>query len=217
MSGGVNRDAIVDTFKASCGSYIEKLTHCIQERFKDLVEKDVFKALKLFDVNTWPKDKDTLQDYGLVELSFLTQHCEKLLEKKKVSLESINSEWDNFKYFWLSNLTHLPRKVIWSLLITSYASNYPNLAHIIELLLVFPASNAIVERGFSTMRRIKTDWRCCLAENTLDHLMRISLEGPQLSSFNPDKATAAFFATPRRPNVQPYKRKMSERESDDSE
>ena len=65
-------------------------------------------------------------------------------------------------------------------------------------------SNAVVECGFSIMRRIRSAWRCSLAEATLEHLMRITSEGPPLSAFDPGKAVAKFFSRARRPNVQPY-------------
>ena len=56
--------------------------------------------------------------------------------------------------------------------------------------MVFPISNAKVERGFSAMRRIKTDWRSSLGEDTLDSLMRISIDGPSLEHFDPKPAVA---------------------------
>ena len=72
---------------------------------------------------------------------------------------------------------------------------HPNLATLVELLLVFPVSNATVERGFSAMKRIKSDWRNRLNEETLDNLMRISIEGPPLSGFDPQVAVDFFCNT----------------------
>ena len=63
-----------------------------------------------------------------------------------------------------------------------------------------------MERGFSAMRRIKSDWRCRLGEETMDYLLRISIEGLRRSAFDPRMAVEKFFATPRRPDVQPYGR-----------
>ena len=59
------------------------------------------------------------------------------------------------------------------MLLTTLDSKYPNLVYLFELLLVFPVSNAKVERGFSTMRRIKSDWRNRLSEDAFGHLMRM--------------------------------------------
>ena len=94
-------------------------------------------------------------------------------------------------------------------LLTKLKSKYPSLATLVELLLVFLVSNATGERGFSAMKRIKSDLRDRLNEETLDNLMRISIEGPPLSGFDPQVAVEQFFTTPRRPDIQPYGRKRS--------
>jgi hypothetical protein len=47
----------------------------------------------------------------------------------------------------------------------------------------------VVKHGIS--RKI-TDWRCRLGESTLDHLIRISVDGPSLL-FDPDMAVHRFF------------------------
>ena len=72
------------------------------------------------------------------------------------------------------------------------------------ILLVFPDSKAIVEHGFSAMRRINSDWQSSLSEDTVDHLMRIDVNGPPLAQFDPTLAVQRFFSTPRRPHIQPY-------------
>jgi hypothetical protein len=47
---------------------------------------------------------------------------------------------------------------------------------LVELLLSIPISNAKVERMFSLMNRVKTDFRASLTENTLNNLIRIRME-----------------------------------------
>ena len=44
------------------------------------------------------------------------------------------------------------------------------------------------ERAFSAMNHIKTDLRNHLKTPTLDHIMRISIEGPVVSDFNFERA-----------------------------
>ena len=92
----------------------------------------------------------TIREFGTSELLLVIEHFGSLL-RKKVSIDALISEWDAFKVFWLSNLRILPREEVWSLLLTTLDSKYPNLVYLFELLLVFPVSNAKVERGFSTM------------------------------------------------------------------
>ena len=124
-------------------------------------------------------------------------HFKPLLEKNQVSLSAISTEWTAFKYYAAQNLQGNSK--IWPLLLTQY-----HLIHLIEILLLFPISSATVECGFSTMRRIKTDWRSRLNEETLDHLLRISTDGLPLSEFDPNPAVELFFSTPRRPDATPY-------------
>ena len=195
-----NKIAIVSAFKTSILSYVQKLKSCVYDSLKDLEERDIFKALKLLEIGTWPKNKEALDIFGHQELSLLCDHFNTILLKNEVDIQSTASEWDAFKNFCSGNLLHLPKEKIWSLLITDNRLKYPNLGHLFEILLVFPVSNAAVERGFSAMKRIKTDWRCKLNEDTLDHLMRISIEGPPLSSFNPTDVVQRFFATTIHPN-----------------
>lgn len=63
-----------------------------------------------------------------------------------------------------------------------------------------------MERGFSTMGRVKSDERNRLNSSSLDHLMRISLDGQHPSVYSSARAADKFFTTGnRRPNIQPYK------------
>ena len=62
---------------------------------------------------------------------------------------------------------------------------------------MFPVSNANVEWGFSAMRRIKSNWWSSLNEDTLDHLMRISIKGPPLEQFDLIPGVRKFFSTQR--------------------
>ena len=107
--------------------------------------------------------------------------------------------------YWIDNLIATPSKsTLWSLLLSQYKEIFPNFVQFVCILLVFPVSNAIVEHGFSAMRRIKSDWRSSLSEDTLDHFMRISVDSLPLAQFDPTLAVQRFFSTSRRPHVQPY-------------
>ena len=52
--------------------------------------------------------------------------------------------------------------------------------------LICPVTNSKLERLFSLMNRVKTDWRSSLSRDRLDVLLRISEDGPHLEEFNPD-------------------------------
>ena len=62
-----------------------------------------------------------------------------------------------------------------------------------ELLLIHPFSNAKVERMFSRMSRVKTDWRSRLTRQNLDALLRIGEEGPTTADFDATQSIDHWF------------------------
>lgn len=62
-----------------------------------------------------------------------------------------------------------------------YADQFPNVFKLISISLILPLSTAIVERGFSVMNAgIKNKLRNSLAPETVDKLLRISINGPAM-------------------------------------
>ena len=58
-----------------------------------------------------------------------------------------------------------------------------NLTGLMESLLILPSTNSQLERFFSFMGNIKTDWGCGLKEETVEALARITIEGPDLKEW----------------------------------
>ena len=195
------RSDVLTAFHNSRKTYVKRIKECVDTRFSDF-NSQLYQAFKVLDTNTWPREKPSLDQFGHKELNTVFEHFKGLLQE--VQPESIQVEWNSFKSYWNSTLMDLQSSDVWRAFVKVSTSKYPNLGLLIRVLLTFPISNAKVERGFSTMRRIKTDWRCRLNAHTLDHLMRISIEGPSSIDFNPQCAVRKFFSTPRKPNVQPY-------------
>ena len=69
---------------------------------------------------------------------------------------------------------------------------YPNFVKLAQVCLTLPISTADCERAFSTMRRIKTRLGSEMCNSTLNHSMRISMEGPPLQHLNFDAAVDAW-------------------------
>ena len=69
-----------------------------------------------------------------------------------------------------------------------------NVLMIIEILLIIPFSNAMLERMFSRMSRVKTDWRSRLSRQNLDALLRIGEEGPEVSDFDANDSIDHWFS-----------------------
>ena len=77
---------------------------------------------------------------------------------------------------------------------------------LIEILLVLPISSAACERGFSCMKRVKSDWRSSLAPSMLRMLMYISIEGCPLEEFDNIPVLDKWWGSGRakKPGFNPY-------------
>ena len=77
---------------------------------------------------------------------------------------------------------------------------FPNLVLLVTIASTLPVSTATVERSFSDMKLIKTRLRNRLGDQTLDHAMRVCIEGPEtLSSTDLDEIIQHWKAQkPRR-------------------
>ena len=61
-----------------------------------------------------------------------------------------------------------------------------------RVMLILPLTNSQLERFFSFMGNIKTDWRCGLKEETVEVLARITTEGPDLKEQTAVQASNAI-------------------------
>ena len=65
---------------------------------------------------------------------------------------------------------------------------YPNTNHLAQIRLLLPIATAECERAFSTMHRVKSRLRSEMSNSTLNHCMRISIEGPHMEEFDFNKS-----------------------------
>ena len=77
-------------------------------------------------------------------------------------------------------------------------TKFPCLGILVEIYLVMAVSTAICERGFSCMKRVKSDWRSTLGGVQLSRLMYLSLEGPSLAQFQAAPAVSRWWGSGER-------------------
>ncbi|KAG8197548.1 hypothetical protein JTE90_007284 [Oedothorax gibbosus] len=194
-------------------NYMTALQACIDDRFSD-IKSDIIQTVKILDVTLWPSDEHLLTEFGNKEVDLLKTTLEPLLILNKVDMLMISEEWQELKMFWKHSLFHFTRNDMWKFVLKTNNEKFPNLSHLFEILLILPISNATVERGFSFMGRIKTECRNHLEEDTLEDLLRIKIEGPQLQDFSPDNAVNVFLSSSRRPSTKPYGKRKQNDDSD---
>lgn len=52
--------------------------------------------------------------------------------------EELLEEWGNFKFLWQRSLSHLNVDETWAALIVRYSDVYPNLVHMVYVMLLVP-------------------------------------------------------------------------------
>ena len=159
-----NFEASERTVREIYRTTIAALSDAISGRFESLSSCPVFRNLvAIVDCTKWPTDLTQLQSYGDSNMT------EPLLEKNSCEVAEISAEWDTLKNR-LRPLFHSSYLDVWSGVFTSseFQEDCANVLHIIELLLITPFSNAKLKRMFSTMRRVKTDWRNRLGRDGLE-------------------------------------------------
>ncbi|XP_046565011.1 zinc finger protein 862-like [Haliotis rubra] len=81
---------------AQSARVIKGLVSCLQRRFDDL-DKGIFSATKLADLNSWPTSSEDAKDFGDDCLMKLLDHFHDTLERKGVDLAAAEEEWTALK------------------------------------------------------------------------------------------------------------------------
>ena len=201
----------------------------LERRFQSCTE-DIFTACKIFDPLNWPDDRADLIEYGNAEIQVtIFPHFQFLLANTEpaTDVQTILQQWLELKIMvrdedrWQG---HHPLSIFQTL----YRHNRERedisltaILTVIHLTMLYPLSTAVVERGFSIMKQIKTDWRCNLSNDTMDNLMRIKHQGTEVTDeFDPAKAINRWWLAGqrmRRPNIQAYGPRAGQDSSSDSD
>ncbi len=96
------------------------------------------------------------------------------------------------------------QNVQWVEVWQSFAEDFPAVCVIVDLILSLPAASAENERGFSRMKRTKTESRTRLSAQSLTDLMMIDMSSPEIEEFDPEPAIIGWLEAGkrrRRPNI----------------
>ena len=85
---------------------------------------------------------------------------------------------------WESSL----KTITWREINRRYFQELPNLLPLVDMVLTLPSTSADCERGFSAMKRIKTEHRASLLPSSLDDLMMVNINAPPIAEFDPQRA-----------------------------
>ena len=199
-------DAGLEFIKSHHVEWVESVEACLLQRLKTQAPelKLLTHALTILATHGWEQSENPSVPHGALES--VCQRFRSPLEKAGTDISSVKEEWDDLldyskRYL---NLVQKDYKVIWWKLFNAVdAKKWSNVLAVIELLFCLPIANGRVERVFSQLKLIKNNRRTCLRENTLDQLLRINVEGPPLSDWDPTHALELWYMDKtRRLNVQ---------------
>ncbi|XP_053256807.1 nucleolar complex protein 2 homolog isoform X6 [Podarcis raffonei] len=162
----------------------------IDKRLDSIRNDKVLRNVEIFDPCNVPepvgeRDSST-SNHGEKELSELMQA---LPINVKVDKEAIMEEYQDFKV-WARNKRVITCEEAWQRLQaeSTASDSYINICKVLNFLHVLPLSTAECERGFNQLNLIKTDiWNSRLV-TTVDDLLMIQMNGPNLEVFNPENA-----------------------------
>ena len=129
-------------------------------------------------------------------VEFIFRHYEDIFKTTKcdISFDKVRDEFVNIVMFSLNNInvTGVQPKQFWNFIHQRKDNKeWDHIMLLIELCWCAPFSNATLERFFSQMNVMKTDWRNRLGAENLSYLLRIKVEGPNFAEFRKDFCEAA--------------------------
>ena len=165
--------------------YTDSVVESLKQRVQDHLTTLLSDVLLVLATQGW--EKSNYAELSVQAVERLTVTFIQPLQKAGAATEVFREEWiDMIEYakLYLNLVEDAYSSIWWKLFNAADAKKWANILVLIELLFCLPAANGQVERMFSTLKWIKTDRRSCLGEDTLENLMRISLEGPPFANWN---------------------------------
>ena len=166
---------------------MQTLHDTLASRFDCLDSNEVLSAAgKIMDARDWPQAPADLAAYGNEEIQKLLDHFQEVLvECGCDSGKARREKWPALKVMAKRLPLCNQGPSLWEQLLQDphRAEPFKNVLCLFEIIHVLPMSTASVKRGFSCMKRVKTDWRATLNSETLSMLMYLSIEGPSADEY----------------------------------
>lgn len=172
----VNGGNDVKEFEAKKQAVLDDILENVEERFGYLENDPVLKAATVLDPNVWPKDQIELSTYGDAEIELLANYYEDHFLRAGCELHQIVREWSSVKSYVSLHLSSRCTEEIFATILRSRTDDCRNFLLLDEIVLIWPMSTAVVERGFSSMNRVKTQLRSSMHPENLDGVLRISVK-----------------------------------------
>ncbi|KAG1673328.1 Multidrug resistance-associated protein 4 [Nymphon striatum] len=194
-----------DKFAETKNVVLTKIVDYISKRFENIQKDEVLKSAQLLDPVLYQmlRINVAFETFGKEAVSTIAKQLAVPLQTAKFDAERVHAEWLDLKVFVKRNPVIRVKtfSAVWNDILSLHRARFPNMSLIGELVLVLPLNAACCERGFSQMKIIKSDWRSSMTPKTLDSLMRIVIDGPDIDTFDPSRSN--FLSIEEYPSEYP--------------
>ena len=174
----IRGDNDLQEFQAKKRRVLDHVLQNVEERFAYLENDPVLKAAAVLDPDIWPEDPLELSSYGDAEIHVvvLVDYYKDHLSRAGCKLTQIVIEWSLVKSHVSLHLSSRRTEEVFSSILRSLVDDCPNFLLLAEILLIWPLSTAVVERGFSSMNRVKSQMRSSMSQENMDGVLRIAVK-----------------------------------------
>lgn len=177
--------------KSTMDKYLDILLDNLAERFED---NGTVSCFSILDPSKLPETERDLLLYGQIEIHTLAEFYGHSDGSLTVHPDNLRAEWSLFKYKMFSGYKNMTFNAMAESVLKDHAvvSSYPNVCKLIQVCLILPVSSADCERGFSRYNLIKTKPRNRLCPSTVNVLMMLTVDTPELKNMNEFDFRKAF-------------------------
>lgn len=169
----VNGGNDVKEFEAKKQVVLDDIFENVEERFGYLENDFVLKVVVVLDLDVWLKDQIELFIYGDVEIELLVNYYEDYLLRVGCEFYQIVREWLLVKSYVSFYLSSRCIKEIFVIIFRSCMDDCCNFLFLVEIVFIWLMLIVVVERGFSSMNRVKIQLRSSMYLENLDGVFRI--------------------------------------------
>ncbi|KAJ4929799.1 hypothetical protein JOQ06_018820, partial [Pogonophryne albipinna] len=190
------KNTTTDTLATDRKKITDMLTKHIESRLGDLLSTEsIVQTFSALDHNVWPKldnsdeSKEAFVLHGRANIESLCHHYQSILVREGTTVTEVLGEYRLYKIWARMRNGPLRDTLLEILQRGDLQTKFNNLGIFAQIYLTMAVSTAACERGFSCMKRVKSDWRSSLSTQNLTRLMFLTIEGPSLDTFDAKRAS----------------------------
>ncbi|KAJ4946887.1 hypothetical protein JOQ06_008930, partial [Pogonophryne albipinna] len=196
------KNTTTDTLATDRKKITDMLTKNIESRLGDLLSTEsIVQTFSALDHNVWPKldnsdeSKEAFVLHGRANIESLCHHYQSILVREGTTVTEVLGEYRLYKIWARMRNGPLRDTLLEILQRGDLQTKFNNLGIFAQIYLTMAVSTAACERGFSCMKRVKSDWRSSLSTHNLTRLMFLTIEGPSLDTFDAKRAVLQWWQT----------------------